>query len=457
MATRTAQSSGNWADIWDTIPGDGDTIDLAGYTVTIPNGYTTAVIAGGAAGTSFSVGASGSTLDIKNGGTLRYSGILRFNSGCVLKTQGGATLEASPAIDGGNAYVYLANGSILDVYDTSAGSPVIWTRSGANKSYYTFLALTPIALDYAEISTGGQCYFAQSSSLSHLDVFDGSYLNLQSGNHIVQSCIFRGSAAYGISVNNANVRMNNVIFGRDADENDDPHGTAAIFFNGARIFSGRIANYSPALFAWGGGAPLPSMLDILDSGYVTDDGFLPAIGSRGSALSVTYFGTAGFTLAAGKYSLTPSSNAGEVTPLRWPDRYLPGLLSAPIPAAAGQAVALSFPVTLNASQTADSVRLVLDPDNMYGCYAVSAQATPSDATTELTASGTVAAGVSNVLIPWRIEINAYAAGGVVDVESAAATVDGVVHTLDQRSMRWIAPAATGGRRRCDFAGVRFAT
>jgi len=124
MATCTAQSSGNWADIWDTLPGDGDDIDLAGYTVTVPTGYTTAVIRGGV-GKLKSVGATGSTLDIKNGGTLRYSGILYFNSGCVLKIQGGATLEVSPATDGGNAYVYLADGSILDVYDTSAGSPVI--------------------------------------------------------------------------------------------------------------------------------------------------------------------------------------------------------------------------------------------------------------------------------------------------------------------------------------------
>jgi hypothetical protein len=70
-------------------------------------------------------------------------------------------------------------------------------------------------------------------------------------------------------------------------------------------------------------------------------------------------------------------------------------------------------VTPNANQPANSVKLVLDPDNLYDAHSESAQPTPPGETTVLTVSGTLEAGSYKANVPWELRVTAYAAGGTV--------------------------------------------
>ncbi len=110
--------------------------------------------------------------------------------------------------------------------------------------------------------------------------------------------------------------------------------------------------------------------------------------------------------------MTPSSACGVET---WNilDAALPS-----IPASGGDTISVSCTVTLNASQVADSVTLVIDPDGLYGGPVASVQATPQDAETELTVELTLDAGDYGAQVPVEIQVNDYAAGGEVTISAA---------------------------------------
>ena len=133
-------------------------------------------------------------------------------------------------------------------------------------------------------------------------------------------------------------------------------------------------------------------------------------------------------------TLTPSSACGAET---WNilDAALPG-----VPASGGDTIAVSCTVTLNGSQPADSVTLVIDPDGLYGGPAVSVQATPQGTQTELTAELTIDAGSYSTPVPVEIQVDAYGAGGEVTIDAASYRVTGYA-SVDLLMAAWAWPSA----------------
>jgi len=103
----------------------------------------------------------------------------------------------------------------------------------------------------------------------------------------------------------------------------------------------------------------------------------------------------------------------------------------------GDTIALSMTVTLNGSQTANSVALVLDPLNVAGMRTASVQATPQGTSTTLTVSATASLD-QTASIAFGVEVNAYASGGQIDITACSVTINGdETRSLDLRNNQWI--------------------
>ena len=123
--------------------------------------------------------------------------------------------------------------------------------------------------------------------------------------------------------------------------------------------------------------------------------------------------------------ITPNNNVSTTKPLRL---QLPS-----IPASGGEQISLNL--VAQAGVAAHECSLVLDPDNLYGAYAIQTKDCETSETT-FSVSATLTAGSYGVQVPVEFRVREYNAGGSVDVKSASATVGGSSATLDLDAWTW---------------------
>ena len=422
--------TGNWSDgsIWigEVAPGAGDvafindndnvvtlTGDMTVQYVTRDSGYGMVKFAGGHTLTTTS-GAGGYAWDkVKvstgtGGGLLRVTWssdgefVVRFQPPVDINLGFDHALDIGPATDDGSHRIdYVGTGALVAAAPVVLNGLIVHGCSGRPWNAYYDRNWTLIK-NSEFYDSGSYVFFGRSGMVR----FEGEVY-------------IHGLGSYGLHLTETGVEGCGIIFGKDRNGNADAN-TLDDFYprhDGELHLKNIVCGSVVIDTAWQ--VPPRVIIDglgFISPGHLCNDESTPwqeyrNWGGVGTSQKVSS--------SDSTRRITPNSDVSATKPFRL---QLPS-----IPASGGEQISLNL--VAQASAAAHECSLVLDPDNLYGAYAIQTKDCETSETT-FSVSATLTAGDYEVLVPVEFRVREYNAGGSVDVKSASGTVDGHALVLD---------------------------